>query len=286
MKIVSLDRIRANMQAVAMFADPASAISHGNRLSYFTSLNRLQRYDLRFSSERAEPLLDFAADPYGSEAILLDSLRRSQDFDAITPIGTVPSDEMTRIGDQYRSAHRLLGAYDSEILQVINDLIAWIIVVRTPGYVGGSFWHALGAIWISPLQDWTALNYAESLLHEGVHQAMFLDDMIHGLFAGPPAALSSDDALVASSIRKMRRPYDYAFHSATVSVALIDFFEHSRLTERAAELCPPLLCTLVELHEKRRFLSPRGHAILEDMIGRTASFSSFEATRQNLVLPN
>jgi HEXXH motif-containing protein len=284
MKIVSLDRVRANMQAVTMFADPNSPSSQGNRLSYFTSLNRLQRYRLRFSAERAEPLLDFAADQYESEAIL-NSLRRSPDFDASTRIGAVPPDEATRIGDQYRSAYRLLQAYDSEILEVIDDLIAWIIVARIPGYVGGSFWHALGAVWMSPSRDWTALNYAENLLHEGVHQAMFLDDMVHGLFAAPLAALSSDDALVASSIRETRRPYDYAFHSATVSVALIDFFEHSRMTERAAELCRPLLRTLVELHEKRRFLSPRGYAILEEMMAGTASCSSFAAARQNLVLP-
>jgi hypothetical protein len=264
MKLIDIQDVRTNMLSLIQFASDARDPIRCERKAYFESLNRTQQYQIRVSTDE-EPLLDFSPD-HPTTRSLLGSLQRSPDFENPNNVRPVLDRDVGAIAKNLQHASLLLQRYCPELAQIFKDLVSWIIVIDKEEYFGGSFWYALGAIWISPHANWHVTDYAENLLHETVHQALFLDDMVRGLFAVSSSELSADSALVTSSIRRTKRPYDYAFHGAAVCVSLLDFHENCGDSAHAIELCTPLIGTLVELDEKRHFLSPRGGEVLEDMM--------------------
>lgn len=276
MTLVSAEQVRRNIRNLVTFVGGESAAAETSRRTYFDSLNQMQKYEISFDPDSTEPLLDFALDDPRTCAIM-GSLMRSPEIDDVGVIKKVGQDQIPARLRGLQSGRELLQQYDRETANIVGDLIAQIIVVSAEGYCGGSFWHILGAIWMSPSSNWNATDYAENLLHETVHQAMFLEDMVNGLFAESPAELACASAQITSSIRGTKRPYDYSFHAATVSVALIDFHERVGVQSRAAELCQPTLATLAELAERKHLLSPRGAQILWQMVNLMNSTTTFKA---------
>ena len=269
--VIDLGRLHRNMDAVCEYARiPPEAASR--RVRYFSALNRLQKYQFPYQADIAEPLVEYEFDRCRS---ILESLMRSDEMLNSPDVQPLPSAEWHTIGERFRAALQMLDDYDADVAAGCRSLLAAIVMLQKDGYVAGSFCHILGFAWFSPTAAWTPVDYAEHLLHESVHQAMFLDDMVNSLFSVLPGELASDAARVTSSIRCVPRPYDFSFHAATVSVALIQFFEHVGRRERSKALCAPLLGTLVELADRRQLLSVRGGQILCDMFAAVEQSETF-----------
>lgn len=258
-------KIRADMAALIAFARNEPESKFPSRSVYFVSLNLVQQHRLRECNPDDGPSLDFVIDDPETSP-LIDILRQSSELKDPGMLSPVPPDDVAAVAEAFQAGRALLKDYDPEVAQIVDDLVAWVICFSKEGYDCGSMWHMLGAIWMSPGKSWTRLDYAENLLHEAVHQAMLLSDMVHSLFAVPSDELAQEDALVISSIRQIKRPYDFAFHAATVAVCLIDFHERVGSSERANELVEPLVRSLAELVEKQHLLSSYGIKILTDMI--------------------
>ena len=284
MKLITLQQVQTNIGILAQYVRGQSGSILSDRATYFDCLNQIQKYKLLYHKERQAPYLDFDLSNPHTHSVL-ESLLRSREFEDEGSVDPVMRDDQDAIIDRLGSAQRLLRNYCPLAADLVKILIAWLIFVRKDGYAGGSFWHILGAVWMSPTKAWEIRDYAENLLHETVHQAMFLDDMVHGLFSASPEDLAADTALVTSSIRGAKRPYDYSFHAATVSVALIDFYEYLGMPDRAVQFCRPLLQTLAELETKRHLLSAHGIETLSRMIALVSDSPTFNEVSGNAIIP-
>jgi hypothetical protein len=78
----------------------------------------------------------------------------------------------------------------------------------------------MGAIWLGLDPNDEISDYAALILHEYVHQCLFLEDMVRSIFIGGKTDLAVPDALVTSALRRTPRGYDKSFHSAFVAVTL------------------------------------------------------------------
>lgn len=249
------------------------------RERYFECLNRVQRCSLRFHRGVARPVLTVALNGVETRAIL-SSLMLSEELRGAGPLQPLAPRTEGSVTQCIVEAEALLRAYDATAARYVGDLIGEIILLRNEGFIAGSFWHLLGVIWMSPGTDWAVVDYAEAMLHEAVHQSMFLNDMVRGLFKTSEDELRSPELLVMSPIRGVRRPYDAAFHAATVSTTLTHFHEWTGRQDRARSLCTPLLVTLAELYERRRVLTEAGREVLDAMLDATESSVTFRGLVQ------
>lgn len=166
---------------------------------------------------------------------------------------------VVRAGFAYVREHR------PDIFDMIHELIGTISIFRLDEQDGGSVSSAIGYIYLSPKAHWTVAYCGEMLVHEFVHNSLFLIDMIEGLFPNL-SNLALPVAAVTSVLRGQRRPYDKAFHSACVAATLIQFHSHAGNHERAAALYGPLVKTVDELFEVDRKCASEGVEIISDRV--------------------
>lgn len=230
----------------------------GPILTYFDALNLIQRATIP-SVGGTPPLVFDRLEP--QTASILANFDPGL-TDRRIELTNLTAPEQAQARSCMTKARALLDRFDSRVVGVIDSLVGGWVLVRSPGVVGGSFWYALGTVWLSPRGDWTAWDYAENVLHESTHQATFLSDMVRGLFAGDASRMSQSDALVRSPIRRVPRRYDFAFHAAMVSAALVDFNDQLARPERARELFSGLAPCLEQLREREVLLTEHGLSTL------------------------
>ena len=115
-----------------------------------------------------------------------------------------------------------------------------------------------------PDSDWTTEYYAEMLVHEFVHNSVFLEDMVRGIMP-EPELLERNEALSVSAIRQTRRPYDKAYHSACVTAAIM-YYYRSDWQYRQSLSTPHPLCgeQLMSYIATTQPLKSRGLNLLTD----------------------
>jgi hypothetical protein len=141
------------------------------------------------------------------------------------------------------------------------------------GEVGGaSFLDLPGLIWMRPSIDWTIYLYAESLLHELLHQAVNLYDGTIGLISDLG---HKEQVAIPSAIRKIypsgqqsMRPFWGAFHAAVVTWWLILFFKMIGDYEKAQVFTASLRASLPALLLQPIFLTSTGNELLIEMMDR------------------
>lgn len=163
-----------------------------------------------------------------------------------------------RIGD----ALAFIKAVDGDLYTAIHAMIGTIACVRREGS-SGTVSSMVGLIWINPDASWTVLDFAESIVHEYIHNTIFLADLVRKIFT-TPHWYAPEDGLVISAIKKYPRGVNIAFHSVFVAIGLAIFMDKARQHVRAGELTAGLRDTLDGLREKSpRFLSDFGSDMLE-----------------------
>ncbi|WKB34877.1 hypothetical protein QS257_13605 [Terrilactibacillus sp. S3-3] len=109
------------------------------------------------------------------------------------------------ITDSLEKSFKLLKTFFPDFYYLFNTLIGTIFSFKVRGFGGGSVSRLIGVIWLNPIKNWNIVDIGEQLYHEFIHNAFFIDDMIHGTFPDPNAC-ATEDALVISAIRKQKRP--------------------------------------------------------------------------------
>lgn len=161
----------------------------------------------------------------------------------------------------------LLQAWRPEVAASVRLLLHTVLVIDTDlGSCGGaSNPMLLGMAWLRPGGRWGPEQVAESLLHEAVHQALFIDDAVEGIFSdaaidSAPEVLSAVRTVYPSSQEPIRT-FWAAYHAACVAMWLARWSAH-----RALPLQQPLQDALRRaippLQQHRHLLLPRGQALL------------------------
>jgi len=158
------------------------------------------------------------------------------------------------------------------LYQLLNSIIGTIAVYSIAERDGGSISNGIGLIWLSPQREWDEEYYGEMLIHELIHNCIFLEDMVRGVMPNTDL-LGIEDALSISAIRQTRRPYDKAFHSACVVAGIMYYYFMLGKLEKASEYRASLLTTLDSLQisyerlraKEQSVLSPNGYEILKEL---------------------
>lgn len=162
---------------------------------------------------------------------------------------------------------KLVEEYHVGYAETVGQLIAVIVVGSNSAVLSGSDSSQLATIFLSPRDNWGQLDYAEAILHEGVHQAQFLDQMIEPWFERPHWDLNREELMVISPIRRVRRPLPLTLEAACVAAVLLDLLwwvgDHGRATEMAVATAE----SLTGVKKLDQLLSSRGRSIVDQLAG-------------------
>lgn len=104
-----------------------------------------------------------------------------------------------------------------EILQLTIDSFL-LRNSKTSG--GGSTSNAIGVIWINARSHWKLTDISELLIHELVHNLIFIDELRY-LHFKDYAEILKEENFAQSAILKIKRPIDKVFHSIIVGVEIL-----------------------------------------------------------------
>jgi hypothetical protein len=171
----------------------------------------------------------------------------------------------------------LIESASPELYRTICDLIGSIAVYNIPDRDGGTVSCCIGLIWLSPTEDWTVEYYAEMIVHEFVHNSVFLDDMVNGIMPNPEL-VTLPEAHAISVLRKTRRPYDKAFHSACVAVGIMYLYHRLGNTEKMGSYIDDVRRTAAELRAVESQCRSAGISLLNqngrDIVDSLISFAN------------
>lgn len=265
--MIQAPRVEDNAWKIARFGDEALPTAPPDdwqaiRRGYLTGLNRIQNHRFPEAMIGADLRLEFGDNP-GAEAALKELL----DADPL-PEGWKIEDraEREQIERNVAAAAEVIAALDPDLFRNMRIVVAGFIFARRPDLEGGSTSALMGPIWLDPKQEWVVDTYVEHMVHEFVHQALFLDEMIRTVFSRfTVIEMSVPEALVTSTILKRRRPYDKAFHSAFVAHALAQLYIAQGNDGKAREYLESTRGTTDELLDRSDFVTANGLALLREM---------------------
>jgi len=248
--------VSANASAVVRYVGDFQEMT---RRSFLRALERLQGIPLNRHADDDDVFIDFK--PAVKDHRALRELMAVADL----PEGwAYPPREQLATRRRVEEALDVLAAVNPSAREAMRLVVGSLLMARLPGYEAGSRTNVIGGIWLGLPPERPALDFAELILHEFVHQCVFLEDMVHGIFFAGERELSEPPALVTSAIRRTRRGYDKAFHSAIVAATML----HFRAQTSGApleDLLDPLRLTVAELVEKPQFLTGHGRETLAEL---------------------
>jgi HEXXH motif-containing protein len=254
-------RGRVEESVRALLAAAGGGNKGGARFPYFEALNQIQNRTIRLDDLERPPKAVFE---YGhpDDRRIIEHFLEGED---------VSSDHLFDEADRESTEERfadgltLLEAFDPYGRELAETLIARFLFARKQGFGGASTGDMLGCVWLSPPRRWEAVDFAEAIHHESVHQALFLEEMVHGVYSVPQPELGRGEALVVSAIRRERRPFDASFHAACVAAALVDLYQRLERPERVEPLVEGLTPSVEEMAEKESYLTEGGRQILREV---------------------
>ena len=154
-----------------------------------------------------------------------------------------------------------------------SNFIDAIFFVKNGRFKSGSSSTSVGVSFYCIDCDWTIEELACAYLHECVHNALFIEDMIRSVFS-EQRFLSSKEARVVSPIRKTERNFDLAFHAACVGIHLAPFYRNLDMHEKYNSLHAALKQSSKDLQKvwksqreiERNPLTENGEHILANLI--------------------
>lgn len=255
------ERVEENMEA--LIAAAGGDETTDLRSAYVEALNRVQARPVSLDeigwAEGAPRRIYRFTDPLDA-AILEYFLEEEAEASHVYDHG-----RLKEIEQRFGEARELLDSFDGSATELLDRLVARILFARKRGFGGASAGDMLGCVWLSPPASWSATDFAESLYHESLHQALFLEEMIHGVYRVDTATMSAPEGQVVSAIRKERRPFGASFHAACVAAGLIDLYRFLGDRERVDSLVEGLRPSVEEIASKRGFLDEDGQEILGEI---------------------
>jgi len=207
------------------------------------------------------------------------------DDELINDSHIIPFAERALIENSINEALLLIRKANLNLFKLLHSVIGTIAIQSIPERDGGSISNGIGLIWLSPLKEWDSKYYGEMLVHELVHNCVFLEDMVRGIMPNTEL-LGMEDALSISAIRQTRRPYDKSFHSACVVSGIMYYYTQIGESEKATQFLPSLRNTLEDLRksydrlaeQNQYVLSQNGYEILNEIysFSKELEYSVFE----------
>jgi hypothetical protein len=231
------------------------------RRDYFNSLNEIQNYKFYFNTESDKILLvTNIKDPF-----IQPTVKYFTDLVELNHENYFSQTEAKHIESNIVTSMKLIDKHYPELSTSILRLVGCFLLIKKKGMGSASSPISVGAVWLNPSETWQEIDYAEAILHESIHQSIYLDDMVNEIYAKSLDEMASVEGLVTSSIRKTKRSYDRSFQAACVLAVLVDFYSRLNMLKKVDELYQPLTVTLEELRSKDKFLTNLGKHILNEL---------------------
>lgn len=182
------------------------------------------------------------------------------------PLCTVRAD---RAQGLVREGLQMLRDWDALVTETVCTLLPVVLAVdlasRRAG--GASLSNLPAVVWIRPGDHWQAEDAAESLLHEAVHQSLFLQDMVYGIFeekafVDPPKVPSAVRSIYPSNQEPIRT-FWAAFHALCVAEWLLVWFRE-RKPSLAEQFNKAIAMSRPHLMAHAHLLTPLGRRLLGD----------------------
>jgi hypothetical protein len=231
-----------------------AASAHSLKNSYFNVLNKIQNSNIPNSSENIVVAFN--------NFELINNLIR----EGVLEPHNVPQQlfdpfQCEFITGRIMDAIDYIKAVDIKLHDLIVQFIGTIVCIKRQGS-SGTVSSLIGMIWLNPNPTWNIVDYAENIVHEFIHNTIFLADLSQTIFA-MPHWYAPKESLVVSAMKQYPRGINIVFHSLFVSVGLIIFLEKSNQTERALNLTAGIEKTTDGLNEKKNgFLTDFGQELL------------------------
>ena len=246
----------AALDMVSAFAGTRRATE--TRSAFLTAIAQLQGIPFAWSAADPNPQLVFA----GEDELATAAIRHIVANKAAN-VESYAAEEMLAVRANVRRGLNRLRALDEETYVAAVSLLGSIALGKLPALEGGSTSSLIGVIWIGLDADADSECYAELILHEYIHQTLFVEDMVNGVFFLGEEELACADALVTTAILQRPRGYDKGFHSAFVALSLARLARLRGDRLQYERYLTPLVPAARELFAKRQFLSARGDDLLE-----------------------
>ena len=262
--------ILANQRVVVAYAAAAGHQDDSlqdDSLDFFTAVARLQGRSAA-REQGATPHVTFDLERPDTR-LLVQTIHASGELAPSAPMTAIDSSARGEIAATLRAGAQLIARARPVVGEAIGLTTSIVVVARVPGLSSGSDPRVVGAFWLSPTLEWTAGDFAAALVHETVHQLLFVEEMVHGLFVPDAAELRKPDMLVTSPIRGTRRPLDISFHAAIVTSTLLDLAVNCGIGDCDPAVPHRLQRTIDELHVRRMHLTARGGALLDAISAQT-----------------
>lgn len=257
--VISAGTLRAHgRHTTRLLPDPAGA--DGTR----RSLARLLDLPMPVTDRAVTVVFPAAREPELSLARILLGSTELSDVAAVGPR------QAPWVLTQCRDAVGTLTDHAPDLAAGFTELIAALVISLRPRRAGGSSSGALGAVWLSPRSTWPVAKWVEILVHEFVHQSLYLDELVHGLFALPASELDAEPNRVVSAVRKVPRSYDLSFHAAYV--AYVQRRLYARLGQADPKPVGALAATLDGLDRRAGCLTDHGRLRLRELIDLDGQF--------------
>lgn len=256
MRFLDRRRVLSNMHLAALHLDGAPPPTTDVKSAFIKALNRAQSTTIK--SLDHDLYLEF------DNPDLVNRLVERTVFspDEVAEGAHLFSDEeRAQIANLINATKSLLARVIPNLYYLITQVVGSVAIYRIPQRDGGSVSCNIGLIWLSPRRDWTVEYCGEMLVHEFVHNAVFLEDMVRGIMP-TPELLEQDDALSISAIRQTRRPYDKAFHSACVAAGIMYYYHAIGRDAEAQRHLDPLKRTIESLGESDQALKCQSQDLL------------------------
>lgn len=244
--------------ATATWREPAAASQLRNQ--YLSALSQLQPWiTLQWKPDRIAITFDnpgTAADFVQREA--WDQSRSVRDR-------LFPPDQHAALYDLVNDGLDAVAATSRDLRELIELTIGEIFLAQEEGSEGGTMSSAVGLIWFNPQLSWGPRKTGENVVHEWIHNMLFLADMVNPLFAVDYTGLSADSAHATSAILHRKRPFDRCYHSAAVAAGLVFYHTISGDPQRADALIEPTMKTVRELQDMPELMTPSGAELMRDV---------------------
>lgn len=258
--------VRDNARAVCDYQEGPATPARGLRARFLAALDGLQRHALPTLGDDP-PVLEFEhATPAAERA-----LRAVMALDQLPADAGYGDDERAKITEGVHAGLALLAGFDPDLVAGFHTIVGVLLCARGARPGAGGVSDCIGAIWYGPDPDWDVAHHAEYLLHEYVHQCLFLDDMVRGIFGARLDVLARADSKVISVVTRIPRDYDKAFHSAFVGQAIRELHARLGAADVAAEYAAAVTTTLAGLVARPELLTPYGRGLLAELIDRACA---------------
>lgn len=226
---------------------------------YFKSINYIQDVAVPYSNEK---IYITYYDKILQDKLLALGMIDKDDLENDKHIYSL--EEQKIISERIEKALELIRILHKDLYDLINTLIGTFLILKKDLFGGGSVSNVMGLVWLNPQPEWSIIEYAEAIYHEFIHQSIFLDDMINCMFPNANEC-AQEEALVTSTILKMKRPLDRAYHAAGVSIGIMHLYHLFNDHKNSKKYMTDLRRTIEEIEERTQFLGEQGLKTLKIM---------------------